>query len=181
MTEIITIDNFTVPEFYSDNDDNIYNPDFTLQRRPNSHTMRKNARDYSHEYDLKIDRPMCANGSYVTAVDEYLNYYDIRSKYPYRVHFALHKNELYDRFIFEIEEKCAEKTISYDKYINMNKTKYKVPAIGMIVDHDNVQPTITMDEMIYDKMIESANVNREKYSWKVFPGVWSGFPRDSSS
>lgn len=158
MTQFITIDNFSIPEVYSENNDNIYNPDYTVKRRSNSHTMRKNVSEYSHEYNLNIVRPKCTNGAYVTAVDEYLDYYDIRSNHPYRVNFALHKNELYDRFIFEIEEKCVEKTISYDKHNNMNKTKYKVPAVGMIVDLNNNHTNTS-----HETMIDGAKNDLHKY------------------
>jgi hypothetical protein len=42
----------------------------------------------------------------------------------------LGKKEMYDNFIFNIEELCSSKSVIFDKRSNMNKTVYKVPIIG---------------------------------------------------
>ena len=125
MTEFITtFDNF---ENYGDNYGDVYAPDFTLKRRPNSHTMRKIAQHSSQEYAVGVIRPGCSEGVYVTEMDEYLDYNHSST-------IVLHKKDKFDSFIFEIEENCVEKTQTFDKRTNMNKTKYKVPVIGVLVD-----------------------------------------------
>jgi hypothetical protein len=138
MTEFITtFDNIDIA-----NVEDYYNPDFTLQRRPNSHTMRKPTHHYSqYEHVVDITRPECPEGIYVTDMDECLSDKIFRYNYSNSSkQVVLHKKDLYERFVFEIEEKCVEKTISYDKLTCMNKTKYKVPAIGVLVGFTENSP-----------------------------------------
>lgn len=136
MSQFNAIEYFEI----SDNVENYYNPEFTLQRRPNSHTMRKVHRHSSQEYVVEITRPECRDGVYVTEMDEHLNEKVYRYNYNQPLEVVLHKKDLYDRFIFEIEEKCVEKIISYDKRTEMNKTKYKVPAIGILTGVSSYNP-----------------------------------------
>lgn len=134
MTEFIAPFSFVNAEI-SDIED-LYNPDFTVQRKPNSHTMRKCMPREPCEYIVKIDRPMCDDGIPVTEMDEYLdNRAFIQSQY-HPTEISLHKKGKYDQFIYAIEECCVEKTMTYDKQTNSNKTKYKVPAIGVLVDYE---------------------------------------------
>ena len=135
MSDYVTsFDNFAVPDEYHGA---IYAPDITFERRSNSHTMRKIAMHTVREYSVKITRPQYTgseNGVYVTEMDEYLGSKAFHHGYnnlPATI--ALHKNELYEQFIFDIEENCVEKSMTYDKFSNMNKTKYKVPVIGVLV------------------------------------------------
>lgn len=135
MANTVTFNNFDYSEVdISDSHDSVYAPDFTVQRRPDSHTMRKYAHDTHHEYLVKIIRPECVDGIPVTEMDEYLGDCAFRS-YDWSQTIPLQKKELYERFIFDIEEQCVEKSTTYDKKENLNKTKYKVPAIGLLVDH----------------------------------------------
>jgi hypothetical protein len=130
-----------------------YEPDFTLQPRPNSHTMRKCCQHFSpQEYIVKITRPVCtdhSSGVYVTDMDNHLSDKTLQKKtYGSGITvFSLHKKELYDHFIFEIEENCVEKTITYDMQTNMNKTKYKVPVIGMLVYPTSQKPAYNFYEV----------------------------------
>jgi hypothetical protein len=72
-------------------------------------------------------------------MDEYLNDRAFHHSDYQPTEITLQKKDLYERFIFDIEECCVEKTTTYDKQHNMNKTKYKVPAIGLLVDHETEQ------------------------------------------
>ena len=115
----------------------IYDPEFTVKRKSNSHTMRKCFSRAPREYIVGITRPKCTDGIPVTEMDEYLSERAF-DQYTYRpTVIPLQKKDLYERFIFDIEECCVEKTTTYDKEHSMNKTKYKVPAIGLLVDHDS--------------------------------------------
>jgi hypothetical protein len=131
---ITSFDNFCVPDEYLGA---IYAPDITFERRSNSHTMRKCNMHTMREYSVEITRPQYTgseNGVYVTEMDEHLDSKAFNHGYNnLPVTIALHKNELYEQFIFDIEENCVEKSTTYDKFSNMNKTKYKVPVIGVLV------------------------------------------------
>ena len=139
MTDFITFDNSNISTIYA--------PEFTLRRRPNSHTMRKIAAHSSQEYEVEIIRPECSEGAYVSEMDEYLSYKDHRHIYKPHSSTSLHKKEMYEQFLFEIEEKCVEKTNTYDKRTNMNKTKYKVPVIGVLVDPSRASQRKTFHEV----------------------------------
>lgn len=134
FNNIDNIDNIDNP--FDNSGFGLYEPSWTDLRKPESHTMRKTVVHVPHEYTVEITRPECSDGIPVTEMDQYLNDRAFhRYTYGGPIMIALHKKDLYERFIFEIEENCVEKTTVYDKQNNVNKTKYKVPAHGLLVDH----------------------------------------------
>ncbi len=114
-------------------DADIYSPDFVLQRKAPAHTLRRRLYSTLAEYAVNVTRPKCDDGVPVTEMDEYFSDKDVfvpQGYSDYKISIPLGKKEMYDHFIFYIEELCTSKTVTFDKSSNMTKTSYKVPIIG---------------------------------------------------
>lgn len=128
MTNIIDSFDFT----------DVYCPDVDFQRKASTHTLRRRHYTTPTEYTVTIKRYRSDDGIPVTQMDEYFSDKSIYckpssyGKYGSENEIPLGKKEMYDDFIFNIEEYCSSKTVIYDKYSNMNKTIYKVPIIGFV-------------------------------------------------
>ncbi len=121
----------------------LYCPDFVLQRKAPTHTMRRHNRATPTEYFVNVSRPKCDDGIPVTEMDEYFSDKDVfvpQGYSDYKIMIPLGKKEMYDHFIFYIEELCSSKTITFDKSSNMTKTAYKVPIIGYMKNECDRQP-----------------------------------------
>ncbi len=110
----------------------IYCPEFTIKSKPDSHTMRvyRGFYDRDNEYTVNISRPECPDGIPVTDIDDM--YVNDMCLYSSHNKLTLGKKNMFDQFVFDIEEMCVSKSIAFDKLANTIKTSYKVPIIGFM-------------------------------------------------
>jgi hypothetical protein len=163
MTDYIaSFDNSDVEYDISD----LYCPDVVVQRKAPTHTLRRWSRYYyipPGEYVVNVTRPKCGNdGIPVTEMDEHFSdktvfnhpgYYGTKGT---ESKVSLGKKDLYDKFIFYVEELCSSKTDTYDKYSNMIKTAYKVPIIGFFKNE-------TTPRYWYQSCAPHKDVHEEKF------------------
>jgi hypothetical protein len=125
-------------DYSSDSDtQNAYCPDTILQRKAPTHTLRrKGSRVVNplHEFVVNVIRPTCEDGVPVTEMDEYFSDKDMFKErcIGFKSNIPLGKKDMYDKFIFYVEELYSSKTVTYDKQSNMIQTFYKVPIIGFL-------------------------------------------------
>jgi hypothetical protein len=110
----------------------LYCPDVVLQRKAPTHTMRQRNYVTEKEFCVIPKRPSCEDGIPLTEMDEYFTDTNVFRSYLTSRPIPLGKKDLYDDFVFYIEELCSSKTVTYDKRSNMIKTAYKVPIIGFL-------------------------------------------------
>jgi hypothetical protein len=157
----------------------VYCPDVEFQRKASTHTLRQRNYTTPTEYAVTIKRYRSDDGIPVTQMDEYFSDKSIYCKpssygtYGSENVFPLGKNDMYDDFIFNIEEYCSSKSIIYDKCSNMNKTIYKVPIIGFVQNefHKSTHNTHdTLDTDVHDEkfiMIRHKLYSLDKYYREV--------------
>ncbi len=143
----------------------IYCPDVVLQRKAPTHTLRHHARYYYNpqtEYVVNVTRPKCDDGIPVTEMDEHFSdksvfthpgYYGTKGT---ESEVSLGKKDLYDKFVFYVEELSSSKTVTYDKSSNMVKTAYKVPIIGFVKNE-------TSPRYLHQSYAPSTDVHEEKF------------------
>jgi hypothetical protein len=138
----------------------VYAPDVEIQRKKDSHTLRKCRQHAPTEHVVKIFRPKCKEGIPITEIDHYFNdKFAFIEKHHYNMGGAtatLSKKEIFDSFTFHIEELCSSKTVTFNKKSNMVVTSYKVPIIGHMCDDHHVLSSsmaASSDAKSYDKFI----------------------------
>jgi hypothetical protein len=169
MTDfIVPFDNFDAQFDIHD----IYCPDVVCQRKASTHTLRRRNYITPTEYIVNIKRPRCDEGVPITEMDEYCSDKSVfmtprvYGTYGSENDVSLGKKDMYEDFIFLIEELCSSKTVTYDKKTNMNKITYKVPMIGHIKNeynkhfHSSVVQNLA-DDLNADKFIM---IRHKKYS-----------------
>jgi len=143
MTDLIG--SYDIPDLYC--------PDAIFQRTASRHTLRQRNYTSPSEYIVNVKRFRCNDGIPITQMDDYICDKSIfgtpsqHGTYGSDIDIPLGKKEMYDAFIFYIEELCSSKTTTYDKRYNMNKTSYKVPIIGYF---QNDLPSPSQHEMLMD-------------------------------
>ncbi len=149
---------------------NVYSPDVVFQRKASTHTLRRRNYTTPTEHIVTVKRFHSEEGIPVTQMDEHISdktifcptsYYQTNGMRENNI--PLGKKEMYDNFIFNIEELCSSKSVTFDKSSNMNKTVYKVPIIGYFKHDFKKYSQFSMSKIDSDDMNDVNVVNDEKF------------------
>ena len=156
-----------------DDSSDLYCPDFSVTRRPTTHTVRKGA--WSNLYEqptLSITRPDTDDWKMIpiTEIDDLLNLYSISNKVTENISLGTH--ERFNDVKTALDTFASTMTRTYDRYCNMETLTYTVPVIGFLKN--------TKDEQ-FDRSFgcDSEYFKAPTYHWNQYSyGTTYRNPRD---
>jgi hypothetical protein len=164
-------------------DENVYFPDFSLKRKKNQHTTRKQKpgmTDFPTETYLVINRGKSdSNDIPITEIDEIIG-----EKYLSNGTTYINYSNYFERLLDSLEKYCIRKQEKYDIQQNMNKTIYSVPVTDIIFNKgtSNVQnKKITTNQNVHDEIHEGCKerfiiIGDKQYSNKnIYHRISNGF------
>lgn len=136
-------------------DESMYVPDFSLERKKNQHTTRKQKpgmTDFPTETYLVINRgnKFDSNDIPITEIDEIIG-----EKYISNGTTYINYSNYFERLLDSLEKYCIRKQEKYDIEQNMNKTIYSVPVTDIKVTQNVQNKSITTTQNVYSEINES--------------------------